>query len=254
MPAAAERAASTAIDDAVVADAEAAATAATLDADRVVTLSRSGTVRRAIEALDPEAVLIAASHPGGEGVAVAGDLAATTDVTLTSDAGLAAAVDEFDPDAALVGADTVTADGALLNKVGTRGLALSADHEGVPLYAVTATAKVSGPGRPGVESARPRRGRARRRRDVRPAVRPDAGVAGGGLLHGGRYRRPGGYRLARAGVTVRPTGTGRRGRRPRGPHGRCRRPTTVRGRCRAERGVRGRVASRPGCTHRGASP
>ena len=66
-------------------------------------------------------------------------------VTLISDAQAAA----FMPEAAavLVGADTVFADGAVVNKVGTCALALLARNERIPFYVATETLKVA-PGRP----------------------------------------------------------------------------------------------------------
>jgi translation initiation factor 2B subunit (eIF-2B alpha/beta/delta family) len=143
-PAAIESAAVAGIEAAVTADEEAAAIAAeTVAADRICTLSRSGTVRAAIARIDPAAVLVAASHPGGEGVAVAEELATACDVTLTSDAALASGIDRWDADAVLVGADTVLPDGSVLNKVGTRAAALSAAHEGIPCYAVASVDKVA---------------------------------------------------------------------------------------------------------------
>jgi translation initiation factor 2B subunit (eIF-2B alpha/beta/delta family) len=41
-----------------------------------------------------------------------------------------------------VGADAVLADGSVVNKAGTRGLALAAQREDIPVYVVTASAKV----------------------------------------------------------------------------------------------------------------
>jgi ribose 1,5-bisphosphate isomerase len=66
-------------------------------------------------------------------------------VTLISDAQAAA----FMPEAAavLVGADTVFANGAVVNKVGTCALALLARNARVPFYVATETLKVA-PGRP----------------------------------------------------------------------------------------------------------
>jgi ribose 1,5-bisphosphate isomerase len=114
----------------------------------VATLSRSGTVRAVLERV-ADGVVVAASRPGGEGRAVARDLAETFPgrVTLCADAGVAHALDACDVDAVLVGADTVLADGALVNKVGTRTLASAAAAAGVPVYVATHTDKVAPPGR-----------------------------------------------------------------------------------------------------------
>lgn len=153
-PRAVERAASAAIETALDADDAAAETAATIvGGDRLVTLSRSGTVERALALADPESVLVAESRPGGEGVGVAERLAPDHDVTLCPDAALAHELATDAYDAVLVGADTVLPDGRVLNKAGTRAVALAADHEGVPVYAVAAAAKVSPDPDPRFESA-----------------------------------------------------------------------------------------------------
>lgn len=150
-----ERTARAGIAEALTADDAAAAAAADRLPDRIATLSRSGTVRAAIDRADPEAVLIAESRPGGEGVAVAEDLAGQTDVTLSSDAGFAWALHDHDVEAVLVGADAIAPDGTVANKVGTRAAALSAAHEGIDLLVVAATDKVSADGVPPSESGDP---------------------------------------------------------------------------------------------------
>lgn len=132
------------IERALTADSEAATTAAAkLSGARIVTLSKSGTVRQALRDASPAAVLVAESRPGREGVGVAESLAAETTVTLTSDAALAHELARFDADAVLVGADSILADGRVVNKVGTRGLAIVASHAGVPVSVVAASDKVS---------------------------------------------------------------------------------------------------------------
>jgi translation initiation factor 2B subunit (eIF-2B alpha/beta/delta family) len=134
--------AAAAAESALDADDGAAARAADRCGASVVTLSRSGTVRTALERARP-AVLIGESRPGREGVDTAAGLAeAGLDVTLTTDAALAAELAAREPDAVLVGADAVLADGSVVNKVGTRGLALAAAREDVPVYAVAAADKV----------------------------------------------------------------------------------------------------------------
>ncbi len=139
-----EHVASVAIVRAVDADCRAAEAAAERIEDaRVATLSRSGTVLRALERGTPEAVLVAASNPGREGVTVAEELAETTDVTLTSDAAFAHAVAEWDADILLVGADTVLADGRVVNKVGTRSGSMATCFEGKTVYVVAAADKLS---------------------------------------------------------------------------------------------------------------
>lgn len=154
-PRAVEAAASDAIAAALDADDAAAATAADrLDGGRVVTLSRSGTVERALELADPAGVLVAESRPGGEGVDTAERLAeAGHDVALVPDAALAYELARGDYDAVLVGADTVLRDGRVVNKVGTRAVALAGTREGVPVYAVAARDKISPDAEPRLEAA-----------------------------------------------------------------------------------------------------
>ncbi|QZP36277.1 NUDIX domain-containing protein [Halobaculum magnesiiphilum] len=159
-PAAVRDRAVTAVADAVDADDRAAREAARALADHgdgddgeppaVLTLSRSGTVAAALERLDGP-VFVAESEPGGEGREVAASLAADDDdpgatddraVTLLPDSAIASLLADGRVDVALVGADAVFPDGGVANKVGTRGLALAATREGVPVYAATARDKV----------------------------------------------------------------------------------------------------------------
>jgi translation initiation factor 2B subunit (eIF-2B alpha/beta/delta family) len=141
---------------------------------RVLTLSRSGTVIEALRALElpPREVVIAESRPGGEGRAVAAELAPEQSVALVADTGVAhvlgsggggggeggcgsgASSRERAIDAVLVGSDTIYPDGSVLNKVGTRGAAIAAAYEGVPVYVVAASAKISSelPAEPDLEA------------------------------------------------------------------------------------------------------
>ena len=145
------------LTEASEADRGAAAVAAEHVAGRrVLTLSRSGTVQRAL--LDakppPLAVLVAESRPGSEGVGVAEELAGGgVAVTLLPDAALAAALASPAADVVLVGADTVLPDGSVVNKTGTRLVALAAREQGVPCYAAAATDKI-GDTAPGDEQGR----------------------------------------------------------------------------------------------------
>jgi len=141
-PKSVEEVARTELEAAISADDEAAENAAERLPDRIATLSRSGTVQTAVESADPEAVLVAESRPGGEGVSVAEELAGERDVTLAGDADLAWAIHERKPGAVIVGADAIRPDGAVLNKVGTRSAALAAAHEGVPVLVAAAADKV----------------------------------------------------------------------------------------------------------------
>lgn len=113
------------------------------DEPTVLTLSRSGTVRRTLEQHEGDVtVYIATSRPGGEGIAVAESLSATADVVLFPDGAVAHALSTTDVDTVLIGADTVLADGRVVNKLGTRAAALAAAHEGIPVYAVTTEDKI----------------------------------------------------------------------------------------------------------------
>ncbi|WP_136688788.1 NUDIX domain-containing protein [Halorhabdus amylolytica] len=154
-PRSVERTAREAITNALEADEEAAVVAADRLPDRIATLSRSGTVRTVLEQADPDAVLIAESRPGREGVTVAESLADSVDVTLSQDAGLAWAIHEWGAGAVLVGADAIRPDGAVLNKVGTRAAGVAAAHEGIEFIVVAAADKISPDGDFAIESADP---------------------------------------------------------------------------------------------------
>ena len=142
-------AATAGLERAAAADADAAAVAAgTVDGGRVLTLSRSGTVRAALLDARP-AVVVCASRPGGEGEAVADDLAeAGLDVERCADGAVYDRLRAGDVDAVLVGADAVTPAGGVVNKVGTWALALAARWAGVPTYAACASDKVRAAGGP----------------------------------------------------------------------------------------------------------
>ncbi|MDG5777326.1 NUDIX domain-containing protein [Haloarculaceae archaeon H-GB1-1] len=150
-PTAVEDAARQAIPRALDADDEAAALAADhVDGRAVATLSRSGTVSTALTDGDPKAVLVAESRPGGEGVWTAERLADAVadetdapEVTLTTDAAFALELVAEGIGLVLVGADTILADGAVVNKVGTRMAATAAAAEGIPCYVVAASDKIA---------------------------------------------------------------------------------------------------------------
>ncbi len=135
-------------DDALAAGDEAARSAAAhlrgTDATAVATLSRSGTVRTAIRSLSPARVVVAESRPEREGVGVAEWAASDVDaaVTLTTEAGIPTALARANVDAVLVGADSITPDGDVVNKTGTRVLALAARDAGVPTYVASSSFKI----------------------------------------------------------------------------------------------------------------
>ena len=142
---AAEREARVAIERAATADGRAARQAGEFVRERrVFTLSRSETVTDALLQARPPWVGVAESRPGGEGSVVADTLRETgIGVTLVPDAAIAAAVVNFQVEVVLVGADAVLPSGAVVNKVGTRLLALAAREEDIAMYAVCAEDKVS---------------------------------------------------------------------------------------------------------------
>ncbi|MFC6975227.1 NUDIX domain-containing protein [Halomicroarcula sp. GCM10025709] len=142
-PRAVETAASRAVEQACAVDREAAQVAAETLPERIATLSRSGTVSAAIHEAAPEAVLVAESRPGREGVAVAESLAAATDVTLTTDAALAFELVDWDAEAVVVGADRILPDGRVVNKVGTRAAALSAAAADCAVFVAAASDKIA---------------------------------------------------------------------------------------------------------------
>lgn len=143
-PLALARAAQSGIQRAYEADRDAATAACSrIEGERVATLSRSGTVLRALEAGSPDAVLVAVSRPGGEGVDVAEALAAETDVTLTTDAAFPAQLSAWGADSLLVGADAIGTAGQIQNKVGTYPAAAVATREEIPVLVAAATDKVA---------------------------------------------------------------------------------------------------------------
>jgi ribose 1,5-bisphosphate isomerase len=138
-----ETAAMDGINRAVRVDAEAADRAAAVVGDRtVLTLSRSGTVRRALSEANPTEVFVAESRPGREGVDVAEGLLADVPTTLHTDAAIGHVLATEGVDCVLVGADAVLADGRVVNKTGTRLAAVAAAHEDVPVFVACATDKV----------------------------------------------------------------------------------------------------------------
>jgi translation initiation factor 2B subunit (eIF-2B alpha/beta/delta family)/8-oxo-dGTP pyrophosphatase MutT (NUDIX family) len=108
----------------------------------VATVSRSGTALQALGDGQPQTVVLPESRPGREGIEVAELLAEGTDVVLTSDAGFPHQIAEQDVDLLLVGADSITPDGAVINKVGTRAAAAASAHEDCRVVVVAASDKI----------------------------------------------------------------------------------------------------------------
>ncbi|ELY49010.1 NUDIX domain-containing protein [Natronorubrum bangense] len=135
------------LERALAADDDAAATASEHIDGAVATLSRSDTVLEAIRGGDPSRVFVAESRPAREGIDVAEDVAAADDldcpVTVHTDAAAAHVLSSEAVDRVVVGADTIRPDGSVVNKTGTRTLALAAAREGIPVSVVAATDKIS---------------------------------------------------------------------------------------------------------------
>ena len=121
---------------AVSADEKAAAAAAARIGERVLTLSRSGTVLAALRRASPQAIFVAESRPAREGVGVAEELAGDHDVSLFVDAAMGQVVATEEVDTVLFGADAVLSDGTVVNKVGSRLAALAAADAEIDCYAV----------------------------------------------------------------------------------------------------------------------
>lgn len=144
-PTAVEESARQGIQRALDADSRAASEAATMLSGTVLTFSRSGTVLEALREATVERVIVAESRPAREGVGVAETLASDDGfrVTLAVDAAAAHVLAEHAVDSVLVGADTILPDGSVMNKVGTRAVAIAAAREEVPVHAVAAGDKIA---------------------------------------------------------------------------------------------------------------
>ena len=120
----------------------------TLPRGAIMTHSYSATTFAVLERLASRGspIIVTESAPLNEGRTVARLLARLgVPVTLIADAQAAAFTPEAE--AVLVGADTVFANGAVVNKVGTCALALLARNARIPFYVATETLKVAS-GRP----------------------------------------------------------------------------------------------------------
>jgi eIF-2B alpha/beta/delta-like uncharacterized protein len=106
----------------------------------VFTFSDSSTVMDVVLGLGVKNVVVTESRPQMEGRNLAERLAGMgVNVLLVVDA--AAAMFMESADVAVVGADSVLHDGGIVNKVGTRAVALAARDQDVPFYVVCSTSK-----------------------------------------------------------------------------------------------------------------
>jgi translation initiation factor 2B subunit (eIF-2B alpha/beta/delta family) len=115
-------------------------------ASRVVTISRSSTLREALSHLPPArrplAVAALRSDPGGEGVLFARDLRRAELPARVYPDERAGKLLSRPATILLLGADAVFRDGTLFHKVGTRRLASIARRVGAPVIAVTGRSKI----------------------------------------------------------------------------------------------------------------
>ncbi len=107
----------------------------------ILTHSYSGTVVSAVLGSSRKNmhVIVTESRPLNEGRETANRLSEKCDVALITDAQAGYFVAQAD--IVLIGADTVLADGAVVNKVGTYLIALAAERQNVPVYALCQTDK-----------------------------------------------------------------------------------------------------------------
>lgn len=111
---------------------------------RIITISHSDAVYAVLSRLAPDSqteITVAESRPLCEGITLAEKLAADGFyVNLVTDAMLG--IETIGASCVLVGADTVFPDGAIINKAGTRLLALAAKMDNVSFYCCAQTCKV----------------------------------------------------------------------------------------------------------------
>lgn len=112
----------------------------------VLTHSYSNTVYKTLEIAagigKDLRICVTESRPGGEGRLLSKHLAALgPNVTLITDSAAAAVLQNID--FVLIGADSVLADGSLINKVGTKAIAMAAHLGGIPFYVACETTKFS---------------------------------------------------------------------------------------------------------------
>lgn len=141
-----------AVDDVIEAiqtatDGMAAAARRVIPTDTLLTYSFSSSVIELMARLKPRRVIVSETRPSHEGIRMARELAALgISMTLITEAQIALFVQEAD--VVVVGADTILPEGDLINRIGTRLLALAAKDSDVPLYSISETLKVAAPSSP----------------------------------------------------------------------------------------------------------
>lgn len=141
-----------AIDDVIEAiqtapDGMAAAARRVVPTGTLLTYSYSSSVIELLSRLKPRRVIVSETRPSLEGIRMARELVAQgISMTLITEAQMALFVQEAD--AVIVGADTILPEGDLINRIGTRLLALAARDADVPMYSISETLKVAAPSSP----------------------------------------------------------------------------------------------------------
>jgi translation initiation factor 2B subunit (eIF-2B alpha/beta/delta family) len=116
-------------------------------AGTVMTFAYSSTVIELLSRLKPRRVIVSETRPSNEGIRVARSLVRSgISMTFITEAQMALFAHEAD--GIVVGADTILPDGNLVNRMGTRLLALAARDADVPFYVVAETLKVAAPSEP----------------------------------------------------------------------------------------------------------
>jgi len=116
------------------------------DFGSVITISRSGTVLEILKRWHKKnkmiKVVVCESRPMFEGRLLASDLAKEgVKVKLITDAMMGLSINEVD--AAIIGADAVLKNGNIINKVGSKALALLCKNQKKPVYVLTSKSKFS---------------------------------------------------------------------------------------------------------------
>jgi translation initiation factor 2B subunit (eIF-2B alpha/beta/delta family) len=113
----------------------------------LMTLSYSTTVIDLLTRLTPRRVIVSETRPNNEGLRLAKALVRNGwSVTLITEAQMALFAHEVD--AVVAGVHTILPEGDLVNRMGTRLMALAARDAEVPFYAVGETVKVAAPSEP----------------------------------------------------------------------------------------------------------
>lgn len=112
------------------------------DGDKVLTHSYSNTVKNALLRSEKRLeIFCTESRPLFEGRRLAEELASSgMDCTVISDAAVAHHISDID--LAVVGADTILNNGSIVNKIGTRMIAIISKYERKPFYVASDTWKV----------------------------------------------------------------------------------------------------------------